>query len=153
MPAPPAAVIGILAVSVGLPYIALASTSPLLQHWFSRTTHPTASDPYYLYAAGNAGSLIGLLAYPFVFEPLMALSAQRWLWSATYLVFVALMVPTGWLILRRQRRTTASQAAVRASRHRPGSDGAPHRSPLRAMGPACVCTRSDAHRRHYVCDL
>ena len=103
--APPTAVFGILALSAGLPYIALASTSPILQHWFSTTTHPTASDPYFLYAAGNAGSLLGLVAYPFAFEPVMALSAQRWLWSATYVAFVALMIPAGWLVLRRQRAT------------------------------------------------
>ncbi len=151
--APPAAVLGILAVSVGLPYIALASTSPLLQHWFSKTTHPTASDPYFLYAAGNAGSLIGLLAYPFVFEPLMTLSAQRWLWSATYLVFVALMIPTGWLILRRAAKDHGERGSGgRDSRHRPGADGVPHRSALRAMGPARVRARSDAHRRHHICD-
>lgn len=110
--APPAAVVGILALSVGLPYVALASTSPLLQHWFSRTTHRAAADPYFLYAAGNAGSLLGLLAYPFVFEPLMPVGTQQQLWSVSYVAFGVLTIGTGWLALRRQR--SAGSIAVEA---------------------------------------
>lgn len=101
--APPAAVVAILALSVGLPYVALASTSPLLQHWFSRTRHQAAADPYFLYAAGNAGSLLGLLAYPLLLEPLMPVGSQRLLWSVAYVAFALLAVATGWLALRRER--------------------------------------------------
>src|SRR5687768_196893 len=50
-----------LAATVGMPFFALSATAPLLQQWFSRTSHPRARDPYFLYAASNAGSLLGLL--------------------------------------------------------------------------------------------
>ena len=66
----------ILALSVGAPYLVVSSTSPLVQRWFSVTGHPHASDPYFLYAAGNAGSVIGLLAYPLVVEPNLPIAAQ-----------------------------------------------------------------------------
>ena len=53
----------------GPPFFALATTAPLLQRWFAATGHPARPDPYFLYAASNAGSLLGLLAYPFLVEP------------------------------------------------------------------------------------
>lgn len=73
-----------LAAAVGAPFVLLAATAPLLQRWFSRLDHPDASDPYFLYAASNLGSFAGLLAYPFVLEPLLPLTAQRWMWAAGY---------------------------------------------------------------------
>ena len=66
----------------GAPFVALATTGPTMQRWFSYTTHPRAEDPYFLYAAGNAGSLLALLSYPLVVEPNLALSAQSRLWGA-----------------------------------------------------------------------
>ena len=59
----------LLTVCLGLPYFMLASTGPLLQAWFSRL-HPDVV-PYRLYALSNAGSLLALLSYPFVFEPML----------------------------------------------------------------------------------
>src|SRR5215208_5964284 len=47
--------LGLFAVSIGLPFFALAANSPLLQAWFARTDHPAAKDPYFLYAASNVG--------------------------------------------------------------------------------------------------
>ena len=64
-----------LAVSFGLPYATLAATGPLLQRWFSATSHKAAADPYFLYAASNVGSFAGLLAYPFIFERTLPLHA------------------------------------------------------------------------------
>ena len=63
-----------LVTSVGLPFVVLASTAPLLQRWFSAASGGT-SDPYWLYAASNAGSLAALLIFPTLFEPLF--SSQR----------------------------------------------------------------------------
>ncbi len=80
-----------LAVAVGLPFLVLSTTSPLLQHWFSRSGHPHASDPYFLYQASNLGSALGLLSYPFVLEPLAGLHTQAQLWEAGYLIFLALV--------------------------------------------------------------
>lgn len=80
-----------LTVMVGLPFLALSSMSPAIQGWFARTDHPRAADPYFLYAAGNLGSLLALLAYPVLLEPRFALSDQSDLWTAGY---VALFVMT-----------------------------------------------------------
>lgn len=79
-----------LALSVGLPFFAVATSGPLLQRWFSSTGHASAKDPYFLYAASNAGSLVGLLAYPFLLEPLADLGTQGWLWAAGYGAFFVL---------------------------------------------------------------
>jgi hypothetical protein len=54
----------LLSVTVGLPFLVLSTTSPLIQHWFSRTGHAHAQDPYFLYRASNLGGALGLLSYP-----------------------------------------------------------------------------------------
>ena len=71
----PGLVAYLLARLVGLVF-PLAATAPLLQRWFSRTAHRRAADPYFLYAASNAGSLLGLVAYPLAVERLLPLSEQ-----------------------------------------------------------------------------
>jgi len=75
----------LLATVLGLPYLLLAATSPLLQAWFARS-RPGAS-PYRLYALSNFGSLLALLSYPFLFEPLMARHTQAEAWSVLFVVF------------------------------------------------------------------
>ena len=79
-----------LLAAAGLPFFVVTTASPLLQRWFSACGDTASRDPYFLYAAGNAGSLLGLLAYPIVVEPLLTLSEQARLWTAGYAVFVAL---------------------------------------------------------------
>ena len=96
----------VLAGMVGLPYVAVTTASPVLQRWFSATGHPHAEDPYFLYAMGNAGSLIGLLAYPFLIEPNLSLRNQALLWSTGYVLFLALAIAAA-LILRRTRGAAA----------------------------------------------
>ncbi len=78
-----------LAVAVGGPFFVLSTSSPTLQRWFSVTDHPAAGDPYFLYAAGNVGSLLALVGYPLVVEPRLSLEDQARLWSIGYVVFVA----------------------------------------------------------------
>ncbi|MFO0926340.1 MAG: fused MFS/spermidine synthase [Gemmataceae bacterium] len=73
--------LGLLAVAVGLPFAALATTSPLLMRWFAAAGGPAGRDPYYLYAASNAGSLLGLLAYPLLVEPALPLHRQQTWWA------------------------------------------------------------------------
>jgi hypothetical protein len=68
--------LGVYAVSVGLPFFAIAANGPLLQDWFRRTGHVHAHDPYFLYAASNLGSMLALLAYPFLIEPMLDLGEQ-----------------------------------------------------------------------------
>jgi hypothetical protein len=72
----------VLTVTVGLPYFVLSSTSPLLQAWYSRSR--PSSAPYRLYALSNAGSLLALLSYPFLVEPLLSNHHQAISWSIVY---------------------------------------------------------------------
>jgi hypothetical protein len=84
-------VVALLAVAVGFPFFVLSTTSPVLQRWFAATGHPSAKDPYFLYAASNAGSLLGLLGYPLLIEPRLTLATQQWVWAAgvgAYLLMV-----------------------------------------------------------------
>jgi hypothetical protein len=83
--------VGLFVASIGLPFIALSTTAPLLQSWFAATDHAQARNPYVLYAASNLGSFCALLAYPFAVEPFLPLHAQRTLWSFGFSV-VALLI-------------------------------------------------------------
>lgn len=90
--------LGLFAVSIGLPFFALSANGPLLQAWFARTHHPAAKDPYFLYAASNIGSFLALLAYPFAVEPLTRLQQQTFGWSAGFVLLIALIGACGYLI-------------------------------------------------------
>ena len=87
--------IGLFAVSVGMPFFAISANAPLLQRWFSRTDHKDANDPYFLYAASNAGSLLSLCLYPVLFEPLLRLQAQTELWAKGYWTLIAVILAAG----------------------------------------------------------
>jgi hypothetical protein len=93
--APVLSLLAVLATSLGVPFFALAATAPLLQQWFSRTGHRHAGDPYFLYSASNAGSLIALIAYPLVLETLLGLREQTLAWSVACALFAALLVACG----------------------------------------------------------
>ena len=75
-------ILWLLFSSVGIPYILISSTGPLLQNWFAKK-YPTKS-PYRLYALSNLGSLLGLLTYPFIIEPNLGLNIQSIGWSYGY---------------------------------------------------------------------
>jgi hypothetical protein len=97
-------ILRVLTFSVGLPFLSLAATGPLLQWWFSQTRHASARDPYFLYAASNLGSLFALIAYPALVEPTLRMGEQARLWRHAYLIFASLTVccaVIAWL----QRRT------------------------------------------------
>ena len=79
---PMLAIILLLVVTIGVPFLLVSASGPLLQHWFSRV-HSTAS-PYRLFALSNLGSLLGLVSYPFFVEPRLGLSTQTIFWSAGY---------------------------------------------------------------------
>jgi hypothetical protein len=90
--------LGLFAVSIGLPFFALAANSPLLQAWFARSDHPAAKDPYFLYAASNVGSFLALLSYPLIIEPLIPLTNQTWIWTIGFYVLILLIAGTGYLL-------------------------------------------------------
>jgi hypothetical protein len=76
--------LAILACTVGPAFFVVSASAPILQRWFASTGHPAARDPYFLYAASNAGSLIALLAYPLLVEPRYRLDEQSWMWGLGY---------------------------------------------------------------------
>src|SRR5215213_9171056 len=101
-----------LAASVGLPFFIISSNSPLLQKWFSRTSADSAKDPYFLYAASNAGSLLSLLAYPVILEPFFTLRAQSRIWTVVYAAMVLLIGVHALLLFRADREAVASPEVV-----------------------------------------
>lgn len=92
--------LSVLAVGVGLPFFAVSATAPLLQAWFARTGHKEAADPYFLYGASNAGSLIALIGYPLVLEPTLGLSAQSMAWGGGIAVLTLMIAACGALMLK-----------------------------------------------------
>ena len=69
--------LGLLTVSLGLPFFLLSAGAPMMQRWFAGTRHGAAQNPYFLYAASNLGSFAALLAYPFLIEPTLSLEQQQ----------------------------------------------------------------------------
>src|SRR5262245_57231115 len=88
-----------LAALAGLPFFILSASAPLLQLWFGRVGHRLSQDPYFLYAASNAGSLIGLLAYPVLIEPLLPLPTQSRAWAAGFLILAVAIIGCGLKVL------------------------------------------------------
>ena len=92
--------IGMFAVSVGLPFFAVSANAPLLQKWFAHTGHPASDDPYFLYGASNLGSILALLAYPVVVEPLLRLQEQSLWWMAGFGLLIVFIVASGGALWR-----------------------------------------------------
>jgi hypothetical protein len=92
--------LGLFAISIGLPFFALAANNPLLQAWFVRTGHPNGPDPYFLYASSNIGSFLALLSYPVLLEPVFTLRTQNLIWTGGYGLLIALIAACGVLLLR-----------------------------------------------------
>jgi hypothetical protein len=91
--------LGLFTVAVGLPFVAVAANAPLLQAWFSRSGHPAAANPYFLYAASNLGSMIALIGYPLLLEPVFGASSVSRLWTVGF-VLLALTILASWWVVR-----------------------------------------------------
>lgn len=108
--------VSVLAVGVGLPFFAASANAPLLQAWFSRSGHPHANDPYFLYGASNLGSLVSLLSYPFLIEPMFGLDTQRAIWATGFGMLMVMLGACAVLMCSRQGQpdtaTVASTDAV-----------------------------------------
>ncbi|WP_020468388.1 fused MFS transporter/spermidine synthase family protein [Zavarzinella formosa] len=102
-------VIAVLGLAIGLPFFVVSTTAPLLQKWFSETGHPSAKDPYFLYAASNAGSLLALVAYPFVVEPNLKLVQQAWLWAVGFILLGGMIFKCG-TVLKQTAAPVESEA-------------------------------------------
>lgn len=87
------AVPGFIVSRVGLPYVVLASTTPLLAHWQVGTARVAAKPTPSLYALSNAGALLGLVAYPFLIEPSSGVEEQLEAWAWAFVAFAVTMLP------------------------------------------------------------
>jgi hypothetical protein len=96
----------LLLATIGLPYFVLSTTGPLMQRWFNGL-HPGAS-PYRLYALSNVGSLLALISYPFVFEPMLTRQMQSWLWSGGMVLFAAAAGYCAWQLHRSSAPASAA---------------------------------------------
>jgi hypothetical protein len=105
--------IALFAASIGLPFVALSASAPLVQAWFAASGHGRARNPYVLYAASNLGSFAGLIAYPFAIEPMLSLRAQTFAWSLGF-AGLAIMVAL-----------VAAAAGCGAAGRKPADPGAP----------------------------
>jgi len=133
-----------LALSVGPPFFVVAAGAPLLQHWFAATPHPSRRDPFFLYAACNLGSLVGLLAYPLALEPNLRLAGQSLFWAIVYAALVAGTVSCAGVIWRggsrhavhgkEQERGSPDVDEIAASLH----DAPTNRDRLRWFVLSCV---------------
>jgi hypothetical protein len=92
--------LGLMAMTVGAPFLVLSGTGVVLQRWFSRSGHPQAAEPYQLYAASNLGSALALLAYPFLMEPRMRLAGQSGAWTVGYALLALLIGACAWRVWR-----------------------------------------------------
>jgi hypothetical protein len=108
--APIAGILKLLLVSVGVPFLLLSSTAPLLQNWYAHLELSTQKKaPYSFYALSNTGSLLGLLSYPLFLEPVFRLSTQSWLWGAGFGFFVLCCAFCAWQAHRSKLQAVEDQ--------------------------------------------
>lgn len=115
--------LGVLFWMAALPFFTLSASGPLLQSWFSRTWHPASQDPYFLYAASNAGSLMGLLGYPVLVEPSLRLSEQNGLWAWLYGAGLIFFFGCAWVIWRGREKEIGDRMPLSAIRPPSGQGG------------------------------
>jgi hypothetical protein len=113
-------ILGLLAVTVGLPYFLLSTTGPLLQAWYARRFQ--GAMPYRLYALSNAGSMFALLSYPVLFEPAFNTHQQSGMWSWGFGVFVVLCAVTAFLSNRSRAGTGDGDPGPRPGTDRTASE-------------------------------
>jgi hypothetical protein len=107
--------IGQLAFCVGLPFFAISSSAPLLQRWYGLVANEKDSEPWFLYAISNVGSLVALVSYPFLVERLMGLSDQGWLWAAGFMVLAIMFIVCGWMTLDSRQDNESNKPTVASS--------------------------------------
>lgn len=122
---PTTSVLAVLTVAVGLPFVVISTSAPLLQRWFVESGHPHGTDPYFLYASSNAGSLLALIAYPLLIERLLPLGAQARWWTVGYVAFATLSAICGVLTYRSVRSSEASSTRRSSTSPAPAADASP----------------------------
>lgn len=104
--------IGLFTVVLGMPFFALSANAPLMQKWFSYTSHEKADDPYFLYAASNIGSLFSLLSYPILIEPFFKVSEQSFAWAFGFVVLMIGLTMCGIFAYNFRASPVAQESAV-----------------------------------------
>jgi hypothetical protein len=88
----------VLFLYVALPFVVVSTSAPLLQKWFAHSGHEAARDPYFLYSASNAGSLLSLILYPIAIEPYISLRNQAWMYAIGYLCLIVFVMVCACLV-------------------------------------------------------
>ena len=128
------------------PYLILAATGPLLQAWFSRLRSDAA--PYRLYALSNAGSLLALVSYPFVFEPAFTRRTQAVLWAWGFGIFALLCSACARRLWRaRPEDALATKRNAKPSAQSPAPGPRRRRAPRLRFDPAAGCHQQIVPRR------
>lgn len=109
-------ILGLLLTTVGLPYLLLSATSPLVQSWLAKER--PGWQPYRLFALSNAGSLGALLAYPVLVEPFLRLGAQAWMWTGGYALYLLCAAGMAW-------RSRGAEAPLPGENVEAGGDARP----------------------------
>lgn len=94
-----------LAKKIALPFIALSSVTTIVQHCFSKSSHPKANNPYFLYSASNLGSISALFSYPFLIEPNIAISMQLYIWRLLYILAALMLILCCYILLTSKKPT------------------------------------------------
>jgi hypothetical protein len=109
--------LGLMTVTVGAPFFAVSTTSPTLQRWFAASGHPHSHDPYFLYAASNAGSMLALFGYPLFYERYFRLNEQSWWWAVGYgLFWVMMALCAAWLWRNSPKGVPSTQNGIDAEK-------------------------------------
>jgi hypothetical protein len=127
-------IVALLGATIGLPYLVLSATSPLLQAWLVKAS-PGVS-PYRMFALSNLGSLIALLGYPLLMEPYLSRRQQAWAWSWGMVAFAVVCVACGGFVWRRAGRAPGPRPreAAPGGVNQPESDAATPLSPWAQWG-------------------
>ena len=112
---PTLSILRMLAVSVGPPFLVLAASGPILQTWFSRVNR--GGSPYHLYAVSNTGSLVALISYPLVIEPVLRVGTQARVWSLLFIGFIVACSAAAWQLWK----TEPGEAVDGAKREQPAA--------------------------------
>jgi hypothetical protein len=132
----------ILTGAIGLPFFVMSTSAPLLQKWFSETGHPSAKDPYFLYAASNVGSMATLLLYPFLVEPELTIPWQNYVWMAGYVALLGATLWCGYLVwFSPAARKAAKKVRVLETVPAAATEKAPQ---LVAAGETAIVAKKDA---------
>jgi hypothetical protein len=132
-------ILGLLTVCVGLPYIALATTTPLLSRWLAHIAPDL--NPVRFFAASNIGSFLGLLSYPFIFERLLPSAEQTRWWSWAYALYAALFAACGALTINRAPNSKVADTNVLRTG---GGDSLPMWVLYSALGSALLIATTNA---------